>query len=66
MISLMLLCIFFNGVPLPPGVTATTLVLIPKKEVTSSWSYYRPISLCNNSHKIITKLFECKTGSPAS
>lgn len=47
---------FFNGTELPVGISATSLALIPKVNNPSSWSDYRPISLCNFSHKIISKL----------
>ncbi|XP_051125984.1 uncharacterized protein LOC127247930 [Andrographis paniculata] len=47
---------FFSGAPLLKFYTATTLVLIPKKEGPLAWADYRPISLCNVSSKIFTKL----------
>lgn len=47
---------YFQGTPLPPGITATTLALIPKKKAPELWADFRPISLCNNSHKILTKM----------
>ncbi|XP_075473927.1 uncharacterized protein LOC142504980 [Primulina tabacum] len=47
---------FFRGSPLPTGFTATTITLIPKVEVAHAWSDFRPISLCNVSNKIISKL----------
>ncbi|KAG8379124.1 hypothetical protein BUALT_Bualt07G0055500 [Buddleja alternifolia] len=48
---------FFCGTPLPPrNVLATTIALIPIIESPSSWSNFRPISLCNVSNKILTKL----------
>lgn len=46
----------FRGANLPVGITATTLAMIPKKENTEVLSNYRPFSLCNNTHKILTKL----------
>ncbi|XP_042023111.1 uncharacterized protein LOC121770446 [Salvia splendens] len=46
----------FGGAYLPRSVTATSIVLIPKKPVPESWSDYRPISLCNVVNKIITKI----------
>lgn len=46
---------FFNGASLPAGITATTLAMIPKKGAPITWADYMPISLCNNTHKIMTK-----------
>lgn len=42
---------FFSGSPLPVGISETSLALIPKVQSPRSWSEYRPISLCNFSHK---------------
>lgn len=47
---------FFSGSPLPQGITATSLALITKSPDPLAWSDYRPTSLCNNIHKILTKL----------
>lgn len=47
---------FFEGAYLSRSFTATSIVLIPKKENPICWADYRPISLCNVSNKIITKL----------
>ncbi|XP_073062068.1 uncharacterized protein [Primulina eburnea] len=47
---------FFSGSPLPQSFTATTITLIPKVEGARAWSDYRPISLCNVTNKIISKL----------
>ncbi|XP_075507656.1 uncharacterized protein LOC142544497 [Primulina tabacum] len=47
---------FFRGSPLPLGFTATTITLISKVEGAHAWSDFRPISLCNVSNKIISKL----------
>ena len=51
---------FFQGEPLPLSYTCTNIALIPKVESPSTWSEYRPISLCNNSIKIITKVMNDK------
>ncbi|XP_075499822.1 uncharacterized protein LOC142538375 [Primulina tabacum] len=47
---------FFQGSPLPQGFTATTITLIPKVVGAHAWSDFRPISLCNVTNKIISKL----------
>ncbi|XP_051135512.1 uncharacterized protein LOC127254464 [Andrographis paniculata] len=47
---------FFYGVPMPRSFTSTTIVLIPKVENPGEWSEYRPISLCNVTNKIVSKL----------
>ncbi|XP_041995777.1 uncharacterized protein LOC121745902 [Salvia splendens] len=46
----------FHGVYLPRSVTATSIVLIPKKPSPDSWGDYRPINLCNVINKVITKI----------
>lgn len=47
---------FFQGSQVPRGIAATMIILIPKKKNPSTWAEYRPISLCNVSNKIISKL----------
>ncbi|XP_073151780.1 uncharacterized protein [Henckelia pumila] len=47
---------FFQGSPLPQGFTATTITLVPKVEGAHAWMDFRPISLCNVTNKIISKL----------
>ncbi|XP_075499933.1 uncharacterized protein LOC142538505 [Primulina tabacum] len=47
---------FFRGSPLPQGFTTTTITLIPKVASAHAWSDFRPISLCNVTNKIISKL----------
>ena len=38
---------------------STFLALIPKENRPSSFSRFRPISLCNSSYKLITKFLPC-------
>lgn len=47
---------FFRGGYLPRTITDTSLVLIPKVQDASSISEYMPISLCNFSRKIVSKI----------
>ncbi|XP_012850055.1 PREDICTED: uncharacterized protein LOC105969825 [Erythranthe guttata] len=47
---------FFEGGSMPASFTATTLVLIPKVDFPTAWTDFRPISLCNVTNKIITKV----------
>ena len=47
---------FFGGAYLPRSVTSTSIVLITKKVTPVAWADYRPISLCNVTNKIITKI----------
>ena len=49
-------CDFFAGAELSWGYTATWLALIPKTPGPSSFSDFRPISLCNFVNKIMSKL----------
>ena len=49
-------CDFFVGAELPWGYTSTLLALIPTRPGTSSFSEFRPISLCNFVNKILSKL----------
>ncbi|KAL0462195.1 UNVERIFIED_CONTAM: hypothetical protein Slati_0107100 [Sesamum latifolium] len=53
---------FFRGVAMPKSFTATTISLIPKTDSPVSWSEYRPISLCNITNKICTKLMTIRLG----
>lgn len=47
---------FFLGAALPVGISSTSITLIPKVENPLAWSDFRPISLCNCSHKILSML----------
>ncbi|KAK4390353.1 hypothetical protein Sango_2098600 [Sesamum angolense] len=44
------------------GFTATTISLIPKMASPTCWNEYRPISLCNVTNKICTKLMTIRLG----
>ena len=46
----------FAGAYLPRSFTATSVVLLPKKKSPETWADFRPISLCNVTNKIITKI----------
>ncbi|XP_041999848.1 uncharacterized protein LOC121749336 [Salvia splendens] len=47
---------FFSGAFMPRSFTATMIVLIPKKPNPVTWGDFRPISLCNVTSKINTKI----------
>ncbi|XP_060177773.1 uncharacterized protein LOC132607707 [Lycium barbarum] len=47
---------FFNGAALPKFITHTNLVLLPKMDVTNTFSDMRPISLSNFVNKIFPRL----------
>lgn len=47
---------FLEGGTIPRGVNATVLALIPKVQNPSSFSEFRPISLCNFLYNIFSKL----------
>ncbi|KAL0393380.1 UNVERIFIED_CONTAM: hypothetical protein Sradi_2560800 [Sesamum radiatum] len=47
---------FFCGTPLPKSFKATSIALIPKVPNPSSWTDFRPISLCNVSNNICSKI----------
>ncbi|KAG6466651.1 hypothetical protein ZIOFF_075555 [Zingiber officinale] len=54
---------FFRGSELPRGMASTTIVLIPKVDSAQRWQDFRPISLCNVSYKIISKLMAQRMAS---
>ncbi|KAK4389879.1 hypothetical protein Sango_2324900 [Sesamum angolense] len=51
---------FFRGTFMPRNFTATSIILIPKNDTSQSWSEFRPISLCNVTNKILSKLLYTK------
>ncbi|KAL6565081.1 hypothetical protein OROMI_016531 [Orobanche minor] len=51
---------FFNGTPLPRAFCTTTISLIPKNSNPQSWKDFRPISLCNTTYKIISKILSSR------
>ncbi|KAL9689689.1 hypothetical protein QQ045_010078 [Rhodiola kirilowii] len=51
---------FFAGMQLPGSITATHLVLIPKKPNASKIDHLRPISLCNVVHKLLSGLLNTR------
>ncbi|KAL0293182.1 UNVERIFIED_CONTAM: hypothetical protein Sangu_3243200 [Sesamum angustifolium] len=53
---------FFRGEKMLKGFTATTISLIPKTASPTCWNEYRPISLCNVTNKICTKLMTIRLG----
>ncbi|KAL0434258.1 UNVERIFIED_CONTAM: hypothetical protein Slati_2760100 [Sesamum latifolium] len=47
---------FFCGTPMPRSFKATTIVLTPKEDSLQTWNDFRPITLCNITNKILSKL----------
>ncbi|XP_057803624.1 uncharacterized protein LOC131018958 [Salvia miltiorrhiza] len=47
---------FFSGGFMPCSFVATTIVWLPKKTNPETWADYHPISLCNVTNKIISKI----------
>ncbi|KAL0361196.1 UNVERIFIED_CONTAM: hypothetical protein Sradi_3804100 [Sesamum radiatum] len=47
---------FLKDTPLPLSFTAMSIVLILKVKNPSQWNEFRPISLCNTTNKLLTKL----------
>ncbi|XP_027169406.1 uncharacterized protein LOC113769130 [Coffea eugenioides] len=51
---------FFCDAELPRSITATSIVLLPKVENPQDFKHFRPISLCNFTNKIISKLLSAR------
>ncbi|KAL2240878.1 UNVERIFIED_CONTAM: hypothetical protein Sindi_0729000 [Sesamum indicum] len=51
---------FFRGTPMPRSFSSTSIILIPKNDSSQFWSEFRPISLCNVTNKILSKLLYTK------
>lgn len=51
---------FFDGYQVPRGFLATTVVLLPKKDAPKEWTYFRSISLCNVTNKILSKVMQIR------
>ncbi|GAA0170510.1 hypothetical protein LIER_24750 [Lithospermum erythrorhizon] len=51
---------FMTGQALPKAMTSTAIVLIPKCDGALTWKQYRPISLCNFTNKIISKVMSSR------
>lgn len=47
---------FFRAPALSQSFTSTMITLVPKVEEAQAWTDFRPISLCNVTNKIISKL----------
>lgn len=47
---------FFQGYPLPRCLTSSLITLIPKILKPTSFNDFRPISLCNFTYKVISKI----------
>ncbi|KAG6512940.1 hypothetical protein ZIOFF_031079 [Zingiber officinale] len=54
---------FFQGGSFPKGMAATTIVFIPIKDNMQQWQNFSPISLCNVTNKIISKLLANRLSS---
>lgn len=57
---------FFDQGSLPPILNSTNLVLIPKVLNSEQISQFRPISLCNFSYKVSSKLLVNRCKNPPS
>ncbi|KAL2506264.1 Uncharacterized protein Adt_21885 [Abeliophyllum distichum] len=51
---------FFARGHFPIGFSATSIVLIPKRDNACRWSEFRPISLCAVFNKLVTKLLNSR------
>nr|XP_027066300.1 uncharacterized protein LOC113692127 [Coffea arabica] len=51
---------FFCDIPIPKGVANTSIVLLPKNEQPSTFTDFRPISLCTFFNKIFTKVLSTR------
>lgn len=47
---------FFEGFPLPQGMTSSIISLIPMTKQPMTYSDFRPISLCNYGYKVVSKV----------
>lgn len=47
---------FFRGMPLPTYFLENFICMVPKKEIPTRLGDFRPISLCNVSYKIFSKI----------
>ncbi|KAL0455131.1 UNVERIFIED_CONTAM: LINE-1 retrotransposable element O protein, partial [Sesamum latifolium] len=54
---------FLKGTPLRLSFTATSIVLIPKVKNSSRWNEFHPISLCNTTDKLLTKILNDRSKS---
>lgn len=52
----MVFSFFFSHAKMPSDINATYIALVPKTDNPESIHHYRPISLCNTSYKIISKI----------
>lgn len=56
MMCLILLTLVFHNCQIPNHINETLKALIPKREMRETIKQFRPISLCNNNYKIISKI----------
>lgn len=55
----------FAGIQLSKSFASTSIFLIPKVPNLSTFTDFDPLSLCNFSHKIISKVLALRLGSPS-